>query len=181
MKMKLITLVLCVCVSVIGSVQATLADQDALAEPLDQLQRLAQLTDILDLARARDGQLGFNQLIEHDEYWVNSPNDRLALLNDKMQQYFKGLLRESGSPFIELLLLGSQGEILAAYPLPDDFWHGNTAKFINVMADENTYIDELSWDAGSRHIQAQISVPIKGQNNEMFGVLIGRVNTHMQP
>ena len=180
MKMKLTTLLLCFCVSVMGSVQADLADQDALAEPLNQLQQLAQLSDILDLARERDGQMGINQLIEQDEYWVNSPDDRLVLLNDKMQQYFRTLLKRSGSPFIELLLLGSQGEILAAYPLPDDFWHGNTAKFINVMADENTYIDELSWDAGSRHIQAQISVPIKDDNNEMFGVLIGRVNTHMQ-
>ncbi len=171
---------LCLCVPALGSVQADHEDQDALSAPLHQLKELANLAEILTLARHHDGLLGINQLIERDEYWVNSPSDRLVLLNNDMQQYFRDLLKQSNTPFIELLLLGSQGEILAAYPLPEEFWHGNTAKFINVMADEDAFIDELSWDSSSRHIQAQISVPIKDGNNEMFGVLIGKVNTHMQ-
>jgi hypothetical protein len=161
--------------------QAAQAEQDILSEPLNQLQNLAQLGHILNLARAQDGQLGIEQLIERDAHWVSSPSERRVLLNDEMQQYFKNLLKQSSSPFIEILLLGSQGETLAAYPLPDDFWHGNTAKFINVMADQDTFVDELSWDAGSRHIQAQISVPIKDQHDEMFGVLSAKVNTHIQP
>ncbi len=180
MKMKRITLLVWVGILAFSCIQAVAAERDALAEPIKQLQELAQARDILNLARNHDGQLGINQLIEQDEYWAKSPNDRLALLNDSMQQYFRTLLKTSGSPFIELVLLGSQGEILAAYPLPDDFWHGNTANFVNVMADESTYIDELIWDANSRHIQAQISVPIKGNNEEMFGVLIGKVDTHVR-
>ncbi len=180
MHLKSIALLLCLCVPALGSVQANPDDQDALSAPLTQLKEIANLAEILSLARQHDGLLGMNQLIERDEYWVKSPEERMVLLNNDMQQYFRGLLTQSDTPFIELLLLGSQGEILAAYPLPKEFWHGNTAKFINVMADEDAYINELSWDSSSRHIQAQISVPIKDGNDEMFGVLIGKVNTHMQ-
>ncbi len=46
------------------------------------------------------------------------------------------------------------------------------------MADEDIFVDELSWDAPTRHIQARISVPIKDERDEMFGVLSVRVNTH---
>ncbi len=179
--MSLITLLLWAGMLVFGCIQAATAEQDALAKPLNQLQELAKGSDILNLARDRDGQLGINQLIEQDEYWAISTNDRLVLLNDNMQQYFQALLNKHNTPFIEFVLLGSQGETLAAYPLPDDFWQGNSPNFVNVMTGENAFIDELVWNASSRHIQAQISVPIKDNNEEIFGVLIGKVNTHVQP
>ena len=135
--------------------------------------------NILNLVRAEDGRLDIDQLIAQDEHWANSPGKRLVLLNLKMQHFFKQLLDKSDSQIVEILLLGSQGETLAAYPLPNDYWHGNTPKFINVMADENVFVDELSWDKHTRHIQARISVPIKDDKNEMFGVLTAKVSTHL--
>jgi hypothetical protein len=180
MNIKRITLLLCTGILAFSCISTVYAEQDALTEPLNQLQKLAQVSNILKLAQDHDGQLGINQLIEQDENWANSTHDRLVFLNDSMQQYFQTLLKTNDTPFTEFILLGSQGETLAAYPLPDAFWQGNTANFINVMADESSFIDELIWDASSRHIQAQISVPIKDDNEEMFGVLIGKVNTHVQ-
>lgn len=153
--------------------------EDALSGPLNQLRALAKHTAVLSLTQAQDGQLEFDQLIEHDERWAHSPKERLNFLNSEMQQRFKVMLKQNDSVFVGLLLLGSQGETLAAYPLPSEYWHGNTAKFVNVMADENIYVDDISWDKYSRQIRAQVSVPIQDENGEMFGVLTAEVDTHI--
>ena len=134
---------------------------------------------MLSLTQEHDGQLGFEQLIEHDERWAQKPTERTGFLNTDMQQRFKLMLKENDSVFVGLLLLGSQGETLAAYPLPHEFWHGNTAKFINVMADENIFVDDLTWNKHSRQIKARVSVPIKDRNGEMFGVLSADVDTQI--
>ena len=150
---------------------------DALSGPLSQLQALAKHDAVLSLTQKHDGQLKFDELIEHDKKWDKMPTQRNAFLNTEMQQRFKLMLKENNSVFVGLLLLGSQGETLAAYPLPSDYWHGNTAKFVNVMADENIFVDNLSWDKRSRQIKANLSVPIKDKNGEMFGVLSAQVDT----
>lgn len=152
---------------------------DALSGPLSQLRALAKHDAVLSLTQEHDGQLEFDELIEHDETWDQLPAKRNAFLNAEMQQRFKLMLKENNSVFVGLLLLGSQGETLAAYPLPSDYWHGNTAKFVNVMADENIFVDNLSWDKHSRQIKANVSVPIKDQNGEMFGVLSAQVDTQI--
>lgn len=152
---------------------------DALSGPLNQLRALAKHAAVLSLTQKHDGQLRFNELIEHDAVWDQKPTERSAFLNSEMQKRFKLMLKENNSVFVGLLLLGSQGETLAAYPLPSDYWHGNTAKFINVMADENIFVDNLSWDKHSRQIKANVSVPIKDQNGEMFGVLSAQVDTQI--
>ena len=47
------------------------------------------------------------------------------------------------------------------------------------MADESVFVDQLNWDDSTQTISAQISVPVKDQAGEMFGVLTGSVEASL--
>jgi|GEM_PF-2371887 len=155
-------------------------ENNELSQPIDQLEQLAKHPNLLSLARKHDGQLDLDQIRENHQIWLKQPNQRNAQLDSKMQSYFKQLLNEKNSPFTELVLMGTQGETLAAYPINHNYWQGNEDMFINVMASENLYIDTLNWDETSQTISAQISVPVMDEDGELFGVLTGAVKASLE-
>lgn len=155
-------------------------ENNELSQPIDQLEQLAQNPNLLALARKHDGQLDLDQIRENHQVWLKKPNTRNAQLDGKMQRYFKQLLNAPDSPFTELVLMGTQGETLAAYPINHNYWQGNEDMFINVMASENLYIDTLNWDEHTQTISAQISVPVMDEAGELFGVLTGAVKASLE-
>ena len=155
-------------------------ENNELSQPIDQLEQLAQHPNLLALARQHDGQLDLDEIRENHQIWLKQPHKRNAQLDGKMQSYFKQLLNTPDSPFTELVLMGTQGETLAAYPINHHYWQGNEDMFINVMASENLYIDTLNWDEHTQTISAQISVPVMGEDGELFGVLTGGVKASLE-
>ncbi len=154
----------------------SLADNgDVLRIPIAKLQYIAQQINVLDLARQQDGQLSIDEIFEHAEVWSHSKQQRYKLLDKAMQRHFKSTLEQNPGVFVGLLLMGSQGEVLAAYPQPSSYWHGAQAKFINVMADENPYVDDLNWNDNKSTLDAQISVPVQDAEGIMYGVLSAHI------
>lgn len=155
-------------------------DYHELSIPIDRLENLAQTPHVLSLAQQQDGQLNLDQIYQNQVAWENSPKNRSASLDNKLQQLFKKLLSKPDTPFTELVLMGTQGETLAAYPIKQDYWQGDKDKFINVMASANIYIDTENWDEESQTISAQISVPVVDDSGELFGVLTGAVKASLE-
>ena len=157
------------------SISAFSDDNRALLVPIKKLTDLAMQDDILLHAKKHDGKMDLNAIFSKEDHWIASESKPTHYLNKPLQYYFEGLIQQPGSPFVELILMGSQGETLAAFPTPTDYWQGDEAKFINVMADEQVFIDQLNWDESTQTISAQISVPVKDASGEMFGVLTAGV------
>ena len=169
--MRLFVISLLAALSTLTTVGAHGAENDALAVPIDKITALANQAEVLKLAQKLDGKIDLDEIFSREDLWMESDSKPTHFLNKSLQYYFEGIIQQPGSPIVELILMGSQGETLAAYPLPTDYWQGDESKFINVMADEQTFIDNMAWDESSQTISAQVSVPVKDASGEMFGVL----------
>lgn len=151
---------------------------DALVAPVKKLEWLAAQMEVLAVAVEADGILDIDELADIDDNW----SDDLAQsrLDDNLQRYFQSIVEQSDSPFVNLILLGSQGETLASWPITERFWQGSEAHFVYVMADEQTFIDQLSLNESNNELSAAISVPVKNNEGELFGVLRARVQASLQ-
>lgn len=154
-------------------------ENNALAIPITKITALASQPEILKLAQRLDGKIDLDEIFSREDLWIESDNKPTQFLNKSLQYYFEGIIQQPGSPIVELILMGSQGETLAAFPVPTDYWQGDESKFINVMADEQTFVDNMAWDESSQTISAQVSVPVKDASGEMFGVLTAGIEASM--
>lgn len=151
---------------------------DALIGPVKKLEWLASQSELLAVAIDADGVLDIEELAELDDNW----SDELAeiRLDRNLQIYFQDIIEQTGSPFVDIILLGSQGEALASWPVTDHFWQGSQAHFVYVMADEQVYIDQLDLDTNNGELHAAISVPVVNSEGELFGVLRAKVQASLQ-
>lgn len=154
-------------------------DNPALTTSINKLTHLAMQHEVLQHAIQHDGKIDLTEIFSREDLWMASNSKPIHLLYRPLQYYFQDIIDQPGSPFVELILMGSQGETLAAFPTPSDYWQGDEAKFINVMADESVFVDQLNWDDSTQTISAQISVPVKDQSGEMFGVLTGAIEASL--
>jgi len=151
---------------------------EVLIGPVKKMEWLASQPDLVSVAKAADGVLTIDELALLDDTW--SKELASQQLNNHLQYYFQDIIDQPGSPFISMTLFGSQGETLAGWPIPSQFWIGNSAHFVYVMADEQTYIDQLSLNPNSDVLSATISVPVLDRTGELFGVLQAKVKASLQ-
>lgn len=151
---------------------------DALVGPVKKLEWLAAQTEVLTVAMQADGVLDIDELADIDDNW--SEVVAQERLDDTLQIYFQDILDQPNTPFVDMILLGSQGETLASWPITGRFWQGSEAHFVYVMADEQTFIDQLSLNANNDELTASITVPVKDAQGELFGVLRARVQASLQ-
>ena len=147
----------------------------ALDVPTMKIKALAQQDEVSELVKQNDRKISLKEILVRDNLWMKSAQKPTHYLNKSLQYYFEGIIEQPGSRIVELILMGSQGETLAAFPTPTDYWQGDEAKFMSVMADESTFVDRTNWDESSQTISAQVSVPVKDQSGEVLGVLTGAI------
>lgn len=142
-------------------------------QDIRDLQALAASPAILEWAMEQDGRLNIEQIFSLEQSWKKQPSQRISLLAPALQNYITQLVEQFQSPFDDLLLIGTQGETLAVFPVPDEYWYGDQAAFVNVMAEETVYLER------SKALQSpRIAVPIKDQYGEIFGVLRAHLKAH---
>lgn len=151
---------------------------DALIGPVKKLEWLASQLEVLAVAVEADGVLDIEDLAELDDNW--SLDLAQQRLDSNLQLYFQDILDQPSTPFVGILLLGSQGETLASWPITDHFWQGSDAHFVYVMADEQVYIDQLALNTNNDELSAAISVPVTNPQGELFGVLRAKVQASLQ-
>lgn len=151
---------------------------EALVGPVKKLEWLAAQMEVLSVAMQADGVLDIEELADIDDNW--SAVMAQERLDDTLQIYFQDILDQPNTPFVDIILLGSQGETLASWPVTERFWQGSEAHFVYVMADEQTFIDQLSLNANNDELTAAITVPVKDTQGELFGVLRARVQASLQ-
>ena len=147
----------------------------ALDVPTMKIKALAQQDEVRELVKQSDRKIDLKEILARDELWMKSSQKPTHYLNKSLQYYFEGIIEQPGSRIVELILMGSQGETLAAFPTPTDYWQGDEAKFINVVADKSMFVDRMNWDESSQTISAQVSVPVKDQSGNTLGVLTGEI------
>lgn len=155
-----VLLVLLICVFP-QFIQARDINQD-----IHNLQALAAAPEMIEWAMEQDGRLNIEQIFVLENNWKKQPSLRISLLAPALQNYITQLVKALQSPFDDLLLIGTQGETLAVYPVPEEYWYGDQAAFVNVMAEETVYLETNKTLDSPR-----IAVPIKDQYGEIFGVL----------
>ena len=143
-----VLLVLLICVFP-QFIQARDINQD-----IHNLQALAAAPEMIEWAMEQDGRLNIEQIFVLENNWKKQPSLRISLLAPALQNYITQLVK------------ALQGETLAVYPVPEEYWYGDQAAFVNVMAEETAYLETNKTLDSPR-----IAVPIKDQYGEIFGVL----------
>lgn len=147
-------------------VYAQLSNARDINQGIRELQALAGAPEMIEWAMEQDGRLNIEQIFVLENNWKKQPSLRISLLAPALQNYITQLVKALQSPFDDLLLIGTQGETLAVFPVPDEYWYGDQAAFVNVMAEESVYLETNKTLDSPR-----IAVPIKDQYGEIFGVL----------
>lgn len=155
-------------------------DLEQLATPIAQLKSLAQDPVITQsLLKYRQQSLDLKELLELDQQWSSHPQLADDLLDPQDQRLFKEKLSINPPLFVELILMGDQGQTLGGVPITSDYWQGDEAKFKQTVMRENVYVGEIDWDESSRTISAQISVPVWIDGN-LEGVLTGAIEADLE-
>ncbi|MFY0642095.1 MAG: hypothetical protein JXR16_13675 [Bermanella sp.] len=164
----------------IFSVNANAVELEQLAKPITQLKAIAEQPAIqLSVQAHSHDPLDIQGMIKIDQQWKVNPNLPNELLDPRVQQLFIKYLSQPHPMFVELILMGKQGQTLAGAPHTTDYWQGDEAKFIETLKRENVYVSSLDWDESSRTISAQISIPV-WINGNIQGVLTGAVEANLE-
>ena len=162
------------------SVGANGVELEQLAKPIAQLKVIAEQPAIqMSIQTNSQDLLDIQDMIKIDQQWKVNPNLPNELLDPSVQQLFIEYLSQPHTMFVELILMGKQGQTLAGAPHTTDYWQGDEAKFIETLKRENVYVNSLDWDESSRTISAQISIPV-WINGNIQGVLTGAVEANLE-
>ncbi|NVK36970.1 MAG: hypothetical protein HWE18_03505 [Gammaproteobacteria bacterium] len=97
-------------------------DLEQLATPIAQLKSLAQDPVITQsLLEYRQQSLDLKELLELDQQWSSHPQLADDLLDPQVQRLFKEKLSVNPPLFVELILMGDQGQTLGGIPITSDY------------------------------------------------------------
>ncbi len=162
------------------STNANGIDLEHLANPIAQLQAMAKQPALQQSAqRHSQANLSIQDMLKIDGRWRQDPDLVNSVLDVNVQELFKANLNQAKPVFVELILMGKQGQTLAGVPLTSDYWQGDEAKFIQTLKRENVYVSNIDWDESTRTISAQISVPV-WVDGAILGVLTGAVEANLE-
>lgn len=153
---------------------------EQLARPIAQLKVIAEQPAVqAALESHSQDKLNIQDMLQIDQQWRINPELPIQLLDPDVQALFHNYLKQPQPMFIELILMGNQGQTLGGVPITSDYWQGDEAKFIETLKRENIYVSHLDWDESSRAISAQISIPV-WVNGAIQGVLTGAVEANLE-
>ncbi|MCP5326277.1 MAG: cache domain-containing protein [Oceanospirillaceae bacterium] len=108
-----------------------------------------------------------------EKQWAElSAHERQIMVSENQLGYrFRDLIAEPDTDFVEFILSSEQGETVAAWPAPSDYWQGDETKFIQPAMQRKPVVERFDWDESSSSVSLHISVPVFGQQGLVIGVL----------
>lgn len=108
-----------------------------------------------------------------EKQWAElSAHERQIMVSENQLGYrFRDLIAEPDTDFVEFILSSEQGETVAAWPAPSDYWQGDEIKFIQPAMQRKPVVERFDWDESSSSVALHISVPVFGQQGLVIGVL----------
>lgn len=146
---------------------------------IKEIQRIAQLPEIVTAAKASNSsKLGKSSILELDSRWIkqngNVPEAEEILASKTSQLLLIAVNKQSY--FTEAILTGNQGETVAMNMTTSDYWQGDEEKFTAIFDNNKPsrkpdhHISRARWDASSKTMISQVSVPVF-DGDEMVGTL----------
>jgi hypothetical protein len=108
-----------------------------------------------------------------EKSWTDlSPQERHIMVSDnQLGHKFHDIINSPDTDFVEFILSSEQGETVAAWPAPSDYWQGDEVKFTATVARRAPVVEQIDWDESSGTIALHVSVPVFGKNGLVIGVL----------
>lgn len=110
-----------------------------------------------------------------EKNWTElTPRERHIMVSDnQLGHKFRNLIDHPETDFVEFILSSEQGETVAAWPAPSDYWQGDEIKFTATVARRAPVVEQIDWDDSTGTIALHISVPVFAKNGLVVGVLTG--------
>lgn len=108
-----------------------------------------------------------------EKNWIElTPRERHIMVSDnQLGHKFRNMIDHPDTDFVEFILSSEQGETVAAWPAPSDYWQGDEIKFTATVARRDTVVEQIDWDDSTGTIALHISAPVFGKNGLIIGVL----------
>lgn len=111
------------------------------------------------------------EVIQKNTSWPVSPELQNSVLQHPMTLLFKEQIENDNYQISEIMLTDKLGGLIAAYPLPTDYWQGDEDKFIMPLMIKDKHITDVAWDTSAQSYQYFICIPLSN-DNQLLGVLI---------
>jgi len=152
--------------------------QELLVRASKDLAKLGRDTTIIAAVRTHNSlKMGLAEIRRADAAWPkdsdSTPLVRNVLAGD-VAKYLKKVA-PANRGFIEVLLMGGLGELVAATNRTSDYWQGDEPKWQRAYAGGkgSTFVDRLRFDESTRAKIAQISVPVMDGNRAIGAITFG--------
>jgi hypothetical protein len=129
---------------------AAVAEQNALNRSLEEIQRID-----LDWQSQQD----LTPLKE-------------ALESNPAGQLLKSFVTRAAKMYSEALLMDNQGALVAAYPMPSDYWQGDEEKFQAPWESGKLYVGRIRFDESTQVYASPVSVLVFDDDGTKIGVLV---------
>ena len=167
------------CTLLIICASAQAVDHNSLKPAISHLRTFANSPDVIKVIKSQTQHRTIRELLKIDQLWRIEPGIENKIFNTDAQGLLLEFMAKHNAVFVEMIVIGSQGETLGAIPKTSDYWQGDEAKFKQVMGHGDIFIDAMDWDESSQTISAQISVPVFA-DNEVIGVITGAVEASLK-
>lgn len=108
-----------------------------------------------------------------EKQWADlSQRERAIMVSENQLGYrFRDLIADQNTDFVEFILSSEQGETVAAWPTPSDYWQGDEVKFTQTAMTRKPVVERIDWDDSTATVSLHISVPVLGEYGLVIGVL----------
>ncbi|WP_438862872.1 hypothetical protein [Neptunicella sp.] len=93
--------------------------------------------------------LSLVDILKIDQKWPSQDKPLLQVLKHPCAKLFEAKLNEPHNQFSEFMLTDELGALIAATPIPSDYWQADEQKFIQPAVTGKNYISEEGWDAST--------------------------------
>ncbi|EAT12063.1 hypothetical protein HF888_04535 [Bermanella marisrubri] len=145
---------------------------------IESLTKFARSNEVISWLKANDSTFNLPDILQIDREWNSKPDIENQFFDPEVQNQIAVFMSENRL-FVEIILIGRNGETLAAIPKTSDYWQGDEDKFIQVMAYHRNYIGPLKWDESTQTISAHVSIPVT-HKDETIGVITGGIEATLQ-
>ncbi|MBC3765348.1 hypothetical protein [Neptunicella marina] len=114
-------------------------------------------------------------LLTINSQWPRQPQVVKAVLENPCAQRFKQLVNQSDLKIVEILLTDSLGGLIAATPMPSDFWQADEEKFIEPVVTKSQFVSDEDWDASTATYSFFIANPLIVEG-KLEAVLVTGIN-----
>lgn len=107
--------------------------------------------------------------------WPHQPHIVKTVLENPCAQRFKQLVKQQDLKIVEVILTDELGGLIAATPMPTDFWQADEEKFIEPVVSKSQFVSDEDWDASTATYSFFIANPLI-VDDKLEAVLVTGIN-----